>query len=236
MRYDYVDTDYPEHPYPGTRPDQAFLDIDRGGYWLHRDGEQWRTSYGDELDTALAGLGAAPLADRFPILAYGSNENPSKITWLRQALGLTGPVIALPVLCVGLASVWCKGIRPRDGSRPVVLAADESVTERHAVWLATNDQRRVLDRCEDRGRARRLVELHHPIVTVHGGDELKNVLAYTAAPEACGPDVPADWNRSPLLIDGQYASMYDYGQHDAAQLTGDAADSDGIDCTTVPED
>lgn len=230
--YDYRDVDYPEHPYPGSRPEQAWIDIDQGGYWLHHDGDGWRTSTGFSLDDQLADLGATPLSERFPILAYGSNECPEKVTYLRRDLGLTGPVIALPVTCVGLVGIWCAGIRPRDGARPVILAADPDATERHTVWLATSDQRKVLDQCEDRGRARRLVELHHQIIGPTG-DDMTGVLAYTAALDAIGPDVPPAWNRSPLLVGGRYASMYDYDQHAAAELDGEIAATDGLSCTTV---
>lgn len=236
--YDYRDVDYPELPYPGTRPDSAFVDLDRGGFWLdHAGGQQdWLLRRSQRpVDELLTALGEPPLVERSPILAYGSNESPGKITWLRSDLGMSGAVVAIPVWCVGLAGVWCMGTRPRDGSRPVVLAAQDGITERHTVWYATREQRQILDRCEDRGRARRLVELHHPILDETGA-ELSGVLAYTADPAACGPDVPAAWNRSPLLVQGTLASMYDYDQAQAAALVGEAADSDGLICTTIATD
>ena len=121
---------------------------------------------GGRLDAWLAAQDAAPLAARVPVLAYGSNRCPSKITWLRRALGLAparwwccGP--ARP----GVAAVWAAGLRARDGARPAVLAAAPGVVEDHAVWLATPDQIAVLDRCEgrdDRFRLARLRTGHRP--------------------------------------------------------------------------
>ncbi|MFB9924805.1 gamma-glutamylcyclotransferase, partial [Amycolatopsis halotolerans] len=46
---------------------------------MHLDGA------GHALDTAPPGW-----RSRTPVLAYGSNACPSKITWLRTELGLTG--------------------------------------------------------------------------------------------------------------------------------------------------
>ncbi|MCD2191448.1 gamma-glutamylcyclotransferase [Actinomycetospora soli] len=63
-----------------------------------------------------------PLAARVPVLAYGSNACPSKITWLRRELGLRGPVVALRVTVSGVAAVWAAGLRVRDDARPATLA------------------------------------------------------------------------------------------------------------------
>ncbi len=81
----------------------------------------WRVA-GTGIDAWLAGHGAPPLAERVPVLAFGSNRCPSKITWLRRALGLTGPVVALRVEVSGVAAVWAAGWRARDGARPATLA------------------------------------------------------------------------------------------------------------------
>jgi hypothetical protein len=72
----FGDADYPDRPYPGARPDCSFVHLDGVGYPLdlHRDG--WRA----DLDTWLTQHGAEALAARAPVLAYGSNACPSKIT------------------------------------------------------------------------------------------------------------------------------------------------------------
>ena len=62
------------------------------------------------LDAWLRGRGAPPLAGRLPVLAYGSNRCPSKITWLRRALGLgADPVVVLRARTAGVAAVWAAG-------------------------------------------------------------------------------------------------------------------------------
>ena len=138
------DADFPADPYPGAVPPFSFVHLDQVSRPLTFDG-RWQV--GDAtLDGWLAGHGGAPLAGRVPLLAYGSNRNPSKITWLRRALGLPGPVVVLRARTDGLAAVWASGFRRRDGQRTSVLSAAPFVTERHAVWMATPEQISVLDR------------------------------------------------------------------------------------------
>ncbi|GLY69221.1 gamma-glutamylcyclotransferase [Amycolatopsis taiwanensis] len=148
----FTDEDFPADPYPGVRPDRSFL---------HRDGR------GYELPDPLAVDG------RIPVLAYGSNACPSKITWLRENLGLRGDVIVLRARCTGIAAVWASGVRLRDGQRTATLAAMPGVVETHAVWLATPEQLAVLDVCEGRGKRYHLARLGTsrpagPTVTVDG--------------------------------------------------------------------
>jgi gamma-glutamylcyclotransferase (GGCT)/AIG2-like uncharacterized protein YtfP len=114
------DDEYPADPYPGVAPGFSFLHDDgltselvpddgcRGG---------WRVGA-----TAVDDLVRVPLAGRVPVLAYGSNSCPSKITWLRHELGLPGPVVALRVTVSGMAAVWAAGLRVRDDARPATLA------------------------------------------------------------------------------------------------------------------
>lgn len=83
--FPFLDEQYPARPYPGARPPCSFVHLDGLGYPL--DGlpvDDWLA------DDWLAGHGAPPVAGRIPVLAYGSNACPSKITWLRSAHGLTG--------------------------------------------------------------------------------------------------------------------------------------------------
>jgi hypothetical protein len=157
------------------------------------------------------------VADRFPVLAYGSNANPAKITWLRHAMGLAGPVVVLRVRCAGLAAVWATHLRARDGQRPATLMADPGHVERHAVWLATPEQILVLDRCEGRGSRYRLVHLRSGIVATEDGLALRDVLAYVAAGEL----------RAPLLVEGAAVRCADMPQERARDLVGVPGD-DGL--------
>lgn len=180
---------------------------------MHLDGA------GHPLDTAPEGW-----RERQPVLAYGSNACPSKITWLREAFGLTGPVVVVRVECSGLAALWASGLRYRDGQRPATLGAVPGVTEQHAVWFATPEQLAVLDRCEGRGGRYELVRLHSGTITMEDGTVLDNVLAYAGCTEV----------RYPLLVAGEPVRVADVPQHEAAALTGVAAASHGMDVTVLP--
>jgi gamma-glutamylcyclotransferase (GGCT)/AIG2-like uncharacterized protein YtfP len=206
----FLDATYPADPYPGARPDHSFVHDEGTGRPLMADGP-WRWSVdGVDLDDWLTERGAESLAARLPVLAYGSNANPAKITWLRATLGLTGPVVVLRVRCTGLAAVWAAHLRVRDGQRPATLVAEPGRVEWHAVWLATRDQVRVLDVCEGRGERYRLVRLASGTVTTEDGTELDDVLAYTAAGHL----------RAPLLVAGSPVRCADLAQADAMSLVG----------------
>ncbi|MBB5158431.1 gamma-glutamylcyclotransferase [Saccharopolyspora phatthalungensis] len=171
------------------------------------------------LDGWLAEHGAAPLSDRRPVLAYGSNACPAKITWLRETLGLAGPAVVLRARCTGLAAVWSAGLRARDGQRPAVLAAAPGVIEQHAVWFATPEQRRVLDECEGRGSRYRLVCLHgSERIRLEDGSQPQHVLAYAGA----------SLQRAALLVGGRPVRCVDVDQRTALALSGTSATSDGL--------
>ena len=168
----FVDVDYPAEPYPGARPGVSFVHEDGVGRALEHDGEQWRVTSGAALGEWLAERAAPPEADRLPVLAYGSNACPSKITWLREELGLRGPVVVLRATCHGLAAVWAAGLRVVDDQRAATLAAMPEVIEEHAVWLATMDQLAVLDRCEGRGVRYDLARLRTGRVVLETGEQV----------------------------------------------------------------
>lgn len=159
------------------------------------------------------------------MLAYGSNVCPSKITWLRETLGLTGPVISARAECRDLAAVWAAALRPRDDQRPATLASAPGVTEWHAVWFATPEQVDVLDVCEARGKAYELARLHSGRITLEDGSVLGEVYAY----------VGCDGGNMPLLVDGEPVRTADLDQYGAARLTGEAAGTHGLEVTVVPE-
>ena len=170
----------------------------------------WRLADGTSLDDWLASRGAAPLAERVPVLAYGSNACPSKISWLRTTHRLDGPVIVLRAECAGLAAVWAAGLRVRDGQRPATLAACPGVVETPAVWLATARQVAALDRCEGRGQRYQLTSLTTGRVRTEDGSTIDGVLAYTGHAR----------ERAPLLVDGRPVRCHDVPQSQAIALTG----------------
>lgn len=219
----FLDADYPDHPYPGARPAFSYLHTDGQGWPLRSTPLGWRVDpTGQDLDQWLADRGDTPLAGRIPVLAYGSNACPSKITWLRDAWALRGAVVVLRARCDGLAAVWAAGFRIVDDQRPATLAAAPGV-EDHAVWLATPDQLRALDGCEGRGDRYRLSWLHSGRITLDGGARLDRVLAYTATAPI----------RLPLLVDGAPVRCADVPQERAVDLAGEPATTDGLNATTV---
>lgn len=211
----WPDEDFPADPYPGAVPP---------GPYAHVHGVAYELPPEEVLDEWLAGHGAPPAAGRVPVLAYGSNRCPSKITWLRGHLGLgPDPVVVVLVRTTGVAAVWAAGLRLRDGQRPAVLAAAPGVVEEHAVWMATPEQVAVLDRCEGRDERFRLARLHTGEVRTRGG-------ALIAAPWVYVGHATA---RRPLLVDGRPVRCVDVAQSAALGLRGDAAPGDGLDAPTV---
>ncbi|MGW4115547.1 gamma-glutamylcyclotransferase [Actinosynnema sp. NPDC004786] len=230
MTQPFTDDSHPAEPYPGARPGHCFVHLDGAGWPVTPDpgaDSGWRVAPdGEDLDEWLARHGEPPLAGRMPVLAYGSNANPAKVTWLREELGLTGPAVVLRARCDGLAAVWAAGLRKTDGQRPATLAAAPGVEEEHAVWFATAEQLRVLDRCEGRGLRYRLVRVHTGRVTLFNGAVVDSVLAYTGA----------GTRRMPLLVNGRPVRCADVDQRGARRLGGRPADGDGLDVTPVHGD
>jgi gamma-glutamylcyclotransferase (GGCT)/AIG2-like uncharacterized protein YtfP len=214
------DSAFPADPYPGAVPDVSFAHVDGESHVL--DTARW-TVEGVPLDDWLADHGAAPAAHRVPLLTYGSNRCPSKITWLRGALGMgADPVVALRVRTRGVAAVWASGLRRRDGQRVAVLAAAPGVVEDHVVWLATAEQIAVLDRCEGRDERFRLARLRTGEVHTAEGVRIPRPWCYVGH----GP------TRRPLHVDGAPVRCADLPQAAALGLIGEPGD-DGLDAPTV---
>ncbi|GAA4536946.1 gamma-glutamylcyclotransferase [Amycolatopsis samaneae] len=158
------------------------------------------------------------------MLAYGSNACPSKITWLREELGLRGPVVVVRARCAGLAAVWASGLRKRDGQRPATLTAMRGVVEEHAVWFVTPEQLAILDICEGRGERYHLARLTNPDITLEDGARPAEVLAYVGAAGI----------RFPLLVNGSPVRIAEVTQARAAALDGVAATGHGVPCVVLP--
>jgi gamma-glutamylcyclotransferase (GGCT)/AIG2-like uncharacterized protein YtfP len=219
------DRDFPADPYPGAVPPGSFVHVDGESHALEPG--PWRVD-GRPLDAWLVERGAPPAAGRVPVLAYGSNRCPSKITWLRRELGLgDDPVVVLGAEVRGLAAVWAAGLRVRDGQRPAVLAAWPGAVERHAVWLATPGQIAVLDRCEGRDDRFRLARVRTGEVRTDDGARIDGPWSYVGHGAV----------RRPLLVDGAPVRCADVPQDRAVALEGsardDSAGDDGLDAPTV---
>jgi gamma-glutamylcyclotransferase (GGCT)/AIG2-like uncharacterized protein YtfP len=217
------DADFPADPYPGAVPPVSFAHVDGESHVLHPHPRHGWTVDGAPLDAWLADRGGPPCAQRVPLLTYGSNRCPSKITWLRRALGMgADPVIALRARATGLTAVWATGLRRRDGQRPAVLAAAPGVVEEHMVWLATPEQIAVLDRCEGRDERFRLARLRTGEVRTADGGHITDPWCYVGHGAI----------RRPLRVDGAIVRCADLPQAGALALTGEPAE-DGLHAPTV---
>lgn len=209
----WPDADHPADPYPGAVPPVSYVHVAEVAHPVR----EWAVE-GVPLDVWLRGRGGAPLAARLPVLSYGSNRCPSKITWLRRTLGLgADPVVVVRARTTGVAAVWAAGLRARDGARPAVLAAAPDAAEDHAVWLATPAQIAALDRCEGRDERFRLARLRTGSVTVDGVP-IERPWAYLGHAAI----------RRPLLIDGEPVRCADVPQDLARTLVGEPAPGDGL--------
>lgn len=212
----WSDDRFPADPYPGCVPPGSFVHVDGVAHALPPDLDRW-----------LAAHDAPPAAERVPVLAYGSNRCPSKLTWLRATSGLTGAVVVLRARTEGIAAVWAHGMRARDGQRPAVLAAAPGSVEEHAILLVTREQVAALDACEGRapgGDGRyRLARLHTGTVRTEDGARVVDPWCYLG-------QAPA---RRPLLVDGAPVRCADTGSAAAAALHGPPAAGDGLDASTV---
>lgn len=218
------DADFPADPYPGAVPPVSFAHVDEAAHVLDPHPRYGWSVGGIPLDAWLAVRGAARCAQRVPLLAYGSNRCPSKITWLRRALGLgADPVVVLRARTHDLAAVWATGLRHRDGQRVAVLAAAPGAVEDHVVWLATPQQIAVLDRCEGRDDRFRLARLRSGEVRTADGTRIDAPWCYVGHGAI----------RRPLLVDGAPIRCADLPQDAARGLDGDPAPGDGLDAPTV---
>lgn len=226
---------FPAAPYPGSRPGASFVHdgAGSGGLSVPLDADPsapsgWRI--GDRcLDDRLAEWGAAPLAGRVPVLAYGSNACPSKISWMRVERGLTGPVVVLRVRVEGLSAVWAAGLRVVDDQRPATLAAVPGAVEEHAVWLAEPGQFAALDAVEGRHtdppRYRQARVATGRVTLVDGDGVIDRPYAYVAP---AGPPGDERTDRRPLLVDGAPVPCASLGQ-DAARALAGIPGPDGLD-------
>ncbi|WP_424184142.1 gamma-glutamylcyclotransferase family protein [Actinokineospora sp. G85] len=221
----FADHEFPANPYPGARPPYSFAHHDDGGVRIGPDPAAlagWRAG-GDDLDHWLAARGGPPMADRVPVLGYGSNPCPSKIAWMRASLGLRGPVVVLRARCTGLGAVWAWGRRVVDDQRPAVLAAVDGV-EDHAVLMLTPDQVAVFDVCEGRGRRYDLARVRGGTVElVDAPVVVRGPLAYVGASEI----------RRPLLVHDHPVRCAEVPQAEAIGLVGRPARADGLDAEPI---
>ncbi len=180
---------YSSRPYPGRRPAHSYLlDEDRvlaigtaGSLptWRLCDGR------GQTLVEWLATNEGHSIADRRPLLCYGSNACPGKLLELRHRFALPGPVVMSRCDVVGFAAAWCNGRRSGgEQSIPATLVVAVG-REQHFVWWVAPDQWEALDRCEGRWGGWydvvRLGQRPDRAVLDERGEPIPGVLAYVGA-------------------------------------------------------
>jgi len=206
-------TEWPEHPYPGSRPAASFvLDTDQTLRVLvpdQRMSSGWRVGAdpvrGACLDTWLLARTQAPLADRKALLAYGSNANPSKLAAWAGLL----PAVVLRCTLTDAAAAWCNGTRSR-GDVPATLVAAPGACETHSVMLVTSAHLEIIDSFEGRTAGRTsnrydLLALSECQVSLETGYPVANVYAYVGGREERHPLAdPSDPDRG-ILFAGSVA-------------------------------
>ena len=179
--------------YPGTRPDGSYavsddevwgIDAVDGG-WVDRD-------TGDRVD----------LADRAPVLAYGSNADPAKL-----AARLTGTVFALRCAVSDHAAVWCNARRHRDRVVVATIEADPGRTEQHHVLAVTPEQLVEMDGWEGHPDWYRRARFAGPVL-LESGAVADDVWVY----------VGTQARRPALRIDGRSLRVAEHCQADVDRL------------------
>lgn len=138
-------SEWREAPYPGERPATSFIQVDDVVLMLQED-LTGATVGGTDLDAWLLGRGEQPMADRTPVLSYGSNACPSKLVRMRDQYRLTGSVVMTACTVEGWAAAWCDGYR-RDGVVPATLVEAPGIEE-HFLWWVDAAQWAALNACE----------------------------------------------------------------------------------------
>lgn len=171
--------DWPEDPYPGTWPDHSYVvdddalvhvvepDASAPSGWVVRSGPAPTC-----LDDWLAERGAVPLAERSPVLSFGSNRCPAKV--VRQG----GPMLNLRCTAAGLSAVWSHGTRGDGQVVATLVAADGHEEEEFFVSMCTADDIALLDVVEGRGTGYDLVPLEQGQVLLEDGTEPTRLQAY----------------------------------------------------------
>ncbi|MGH3457516.1 hypothetical protein [Aeromicrobium sp.] len=171
-------SDWPEDPYPGDWPDHSYVvDADATVHRIEVDAETpsgWAVRTGSEavcLDDWLRDSGQPGLAERTPVLSFGSNRCPSKV--VRQG----GPLVNLECETTGLAAVWSHGTR-KDGQ---IVATLVRAHEHEAVFflsMCTDADIELLDVVEGQGRRYERVELDAAQLLLEDGTSPEHAWAY----------------------------------------------------------
>jgi hypothetical protein len=152
--------------YPGAHPPFSFLLV--GNEIERLDGvDEHGFDDDDQLAGRLRALGAAPMARRQPVLAYGSNRSPAQLV-SKFGSGEVEPVI--PVVRAELVgqSVVFSAAAAWYGSIPAALVVDRGATTEVAVTFLDDEQLAIMDETEGGHGRRELDHAHHPLRLLSG--------------------------------------------------------------------
>ncbi|WBB59987.1 hypothetical protein O7599_31305 [Streptomyces sp. WMMC500] len=141
---------------------------------------RWRVAQGraeTELDEALAALGQAPAAERFAVLALGSNAAPGQVRHKLTRLGLPAVVPVTPAAVGGLG-VGVSAHISRPGYVAAAPYADEAAEARLWVTWLDDGQLRAVDGTELPNYGRALLPAARFPVRLPGGERLPFAYVY----------------------------------------------------------
>ena len=185
-------THYPEEPYPGSRPAWSFV-IDRDNCVLRVCADLLAPSgwaleqAGTCLDGWLASHNVARLAERVPVLSYGSNPCPAKLV----RLALSRPIVSLACTLADHAAVWASGRRQPDGSRVATIASRPGHRELHFVTFVEAGDLEELDSVEGHPGWYRRQPLPSRHVVLVNGRTVPGLLTYVGQSPHRIPDYNA---------------------------------------------
>ena len=191
-------SDWPEDPYPGTWPDHSYV-VDADAM-VHRIVAESQASSGWAvredgdlvcLDEWLGRAGEPGLAERTPVLSFGSNRCPSKV--VRQG----GPFVNLECETTGLAAVWSHGIRG-DGQTVATLISAHEHESVFFLSLCSPADIELLDLVEGEGRRYVRVPLDPAHLVLEDGSSPDAATAYVGAHPTRWPVAGADGH--PVLL------------------------------------
>ncbi len=143
------------------------------------------------LDDWLASEGQPVLAERMPVLSFGSNRCPAKV--VRQG----GPFVNLECETTGLAAVWSHGIRG-DGQTVATLISAHEHESVFFLSMCTEADIELLDVVEGEGHRYVRVPLDPAQLVLDDGSSPEAATAYVGAHPTRWPVAGADGH--PVLL------------------------------------
>jgi hypothetical protein len=189
-----------EADYPGLRPTGSWRLSPSGElHGLEVAGAGWRDrETGEHIDHS----------DRYLILAYGSNADPTKLL-AKVGFFVGDSVVALRAAVFGWAAAWCNARRRRDRSVVATLVPAPGRMEVHPVFALTPHQLDAMDDWEGHPDYYRRIHHQDPVL-LESGRLADGVQVYLGTPEL----------RPVLLVGGRHLLCADVPYGNVDRLVG----------------